>query len=590
MGRKKMNKPKSVWNLMLQRPFSAVLAVFLVIMQAILTVAEVVVLENFIDNFSGFYWKQAVLFSILISFIYAFQYIQSPLLGWLNNRACLQIRTYLDSIIIEKVSRISVAALENKDNQALLTRLQDKPEKRYINGFFAVLQILGGIMGMVGVLGLVINHVPFFLLVILVLLGLMVVAFRLIGKNKIKLYHARQEIGRCSDYLSNLLFERRLAQEKKLFGYTHYIQTLYEEENINSNKKLFGSIFFANMVIWVYDNITYLFSASAYILFLIPLYKGNIDIGLYIAIIPALTRLGAFFVSVGSNYWPTYKEYQACFADINKLNELPEQYYVHSEVDNTPPMFHVIKGENIVFRYPGQEKPVLNGMNFAFYAGKNYALVGENGCGKTTLIKLLMGLYKPCSGRITIDGEDIQEMSFERLQSFFSAVFQDFNRYYFTIRENIEISSLGKEKQDSRLQQAAKEAEIDQWILSCADNYNTKLGNLEEGGIDLSGGQWQRLSIARMLYRKAGIYIWDEPTAAMDPLAESRLYTAFFQKRAKQNANIFVTHRLGAAVSADEICVLEKGRLVEQGTHKQLMENKDGLYYQMFCAQKGMYE
>ncbi len=148
---------------------------------------------------------------------------------------------------------------------------------------------------------------------------------------------------------------------------------------------------------------------------------------------------------------------------------------------------------------------------------------------------------------------------------------------------------MGKEKQDSRLQQAAKEAEIDQWILSCADNYNTKLGNLEEGGIDLSGGQWQRLSIARMLYRKAGIYIWDEP-AAMDPLAESRLYTAFFQKRAKQNANIFVTHRLGAAVSADEICVLEKGRLVEQGTHKQLMENKDGLYYQMFCAQKGMYE
>ena len=150
----------------------------------------------------------------------------------------------------------------------------------------------------------------------------------------------------------------------------------------------------------------------------------------------------------------------------------------------------------------------------------------------------------------------------------------------------------GKERRQGRLwpTEKATEAEIDQWILSCADNYNTKLGNLEEGGIDLSGGQWQRLSIARMLYRKAGIYIWDEPTAAMDPLAESRLYTAFFQKRAKQNANIFVTHRLGAAVSADEICVLEKGRLVEQGTHKQLMENKDGLYYQMFCAQKGMYE
>ena len=201
-----------------------------------------------------------------------------------------------------------------------------------------------------------------------------------------------------------------------------------------------------------------------------------------------------------------------------------------------------------------------------------------------------MGFYQPDSGSITIDGVNIQELGFAKVQQYFSAVFQDFNRYDYTIKENIFISSLGKESLGDAIHRAAREAEMDTWILSNPDAYDTKLGDLEDGGIDLSRGQWQRLAIARMLYRKAGIYIWDEPAAAMDPLAESRLYADFLHKRSEQCANIFVTHRLGAAVKADEICVLENGRFVEQGNHAQLLQKKDGLYRRMFQAQKGMYE
>ena len=141
----------------------------------------------------------------------------------------------------------------------------------------------------------------------------------------------------------------------------------------------------------------------------------------------------------------------------------------------------------------------------------------------------------------------------------------------------------------SQMERAAKEAGLDEWTASLPDAYDTTLGNLTEGGVNLSGGQWQRLAIARMLYRKAGIYIWDEPTAAMDPLAESRLYTAFLKKRAGSLTNIFITHRLGACDSADEICVLADGHFVEQGSHVQLMQKKDGLYRRMFEAQQGMY-
>lgn len=582
--------PKTMWELVFQKSFAALVAMFLVVVQSILNVTEVFVLERFIDGFSYSKWMQSVPVAVCLCGIYAFYYIQVPVAGYLNSQICLWIRSYLDKEIIGKVARVSVAVLEDADNQALLARLCDNPERRYTEGFSSVLQIFGGLLRMAGVFALIADNVPSFLLVIVLLLGMMVIVFRLIGRNRVKLYRARSEIGRRSEYLSGILFERETAQEKKVFGYTPYVQKLYEEENIRSGIRLFGSIVIHNVILWFYDNITYLFSASAYLLFLGPLYRKEISIGLYIAIIPALTRLGAFFVSVGSRYLPTYQEYRACRADIGRLYDLPEQYYEHGRENRPHQVFHVMKGENIVFRYSGQKKPVLDGLNFTFYAGKNYALVGENGCGKSTLIKLLLGFYQPESGVITIDGKDIQEMEFGELQGFFSAVFQDFNRYNYTIRENIFLSALGREERDSKVRQASQEAEIDVWITSCPEAYDKMLGNLEEGAAKPSGGQWQRLSIARMLYRRAAVRIWDEPTAAMDPLAESRLYTTFLQKKSEKCVNIFVTHRMGAAVSADEICVLKDGRFVEQGSHAQLMQKEEGLYRRMFQAQKGMYE
>lgn len=580
---------------------AALAAGLLVMTQAVFTVLEVIVLQHFLEGFSTAFFQlgQSLFYIAALAAMYAFRYFRMPLLNWLNGSIALRLRESLDRLIIRKVQRISLVSLEHAEHQALLGRVQDAPEKRYTNGLYAILEIGGGVMQTVGVLFLLAGSVPYFFAVILLLLGLMVIVFRIIGRNRVKLYHARQEIGRRGDYLSGILFDRRLAQEKKLFGYTPYIQKIYEEENIQSNRKLLGRIFASNLILWFYDNITFLFSASAYLIFLIPLSRGEINIGLYIAIIPALTRLGAFFVAVGSEYLPTYQEYRACLKDITALEELEEQFYIpvrkknsnseSSQAGQRPWTFHEIRGENIVFRYSGSDKPVLNGLNFTFRAGKNYALVGENGCGKSTFVKLLMGFYKPESGKITIDGKDIQEMEFSELQSCYSAVFQDFNRYDYTIRENIVMSALGGAAQ-TQMERAAEEAGLGEWISSFPDAYDTTLGSLTEGGANLSGGQWQRLAIARMLYREAGVYLWDEPTAAMDPLAESKLYSAFLKKRSDNLTNIFITHRLGACISADEICVLADGHFVEQGSHAQLMQMKDGIYKSMFEAQKGMYE
>jgi len=175
----KMYTPKTIWNLILQKPWEVLAAVLLVIVQAAFNMAEVIVLESGVNGFLHFRWGQAVLFAASLSGIYAFHYIQAPLLGWMNNRVRLQMRVSLEQAVIEKAARISVEALENTDNQALLARLWDEPEKRYANAFFSVLQILGGALGTAGVFGLIIMDVPFYLPVVLLLLGLMVIAFRL---------------------------------------------------------------------------------------------------------------------------------------------------------------------------------------------------------------------------------------------------------------------------------------------------------------------------------------------------------------------------------------------------------------------------
>lgn len=242
-----MKHSKNIWSLLIQKKHAvcaALAAVILVMMQAACTVLEVIVLQRFLDGFSAAVFRlgQSLSCIAVLAAIYAFRYFRTPLLNWLNGSITLQLRELLEHLIIKKAARISLVSLEHADHQALLRRVQDVPEKRYTNGLFAILEIMSGMLQTAGVLFLLAGRVPCFLTVILLLLGMMVVVFRIIGKNRVKLYQARQEIGRRGDYLSGILFDRTLAQEKKLFGYTHYIQKIYETEEKNMRLGFFPAV------------------------------------------------------------------------------------------------------------------------------------------------------------------------------------------------------------------------------------------------------------------------------------------------------------------------------------------------------------
>jgi ABC-type multidrug transport system fused ATPase/permease subunit len=225
---------------------------------------------------------------------------------------------------------------------------------------------------------------------------------------------------------------------------------------------------------------------------------------------------------------------------------------------------------------------VLRGVTFSVRQGERVALVGENGAGKSTIVKLLCGLYKPDSGDILIGGAPIAELSASRLRRVLRVVFQDFGSYELTLRENLAFGDIGKLNDDGALRGALERG---LWSESMA--LDTNLGKIEDDGVDLSGGQWQRIAVARSLVGDCAFVILDEPTAALDPLAESRMYETF-QSVLRERGCVMISHRLASAKLADKIIVLDGGAVAQSGAHDELMKT-EGRYREMFTAQAAWY-
>ncbi len=250
--------------------------------------------------------------------------------------------------------------------------------------------------------------------------------------------------------------------------------------------------------------------------------------------------------------------------------------------------------EGVSFSYSGSTRPVLSGLDLTLRAGECLALVGANGSGKSTLVKLLLGLYVPDEGRILADGLDLASVDPRARRAAISAVFQDHIRFQLTVAEAIGFGDLHTflhtDAGRARLRRAARAAGAADFVESLAHGYDTPLGRvLDEQGTDLSGGQWQRLAIARALYAEPEVLVLDEPAAALDPQAEADLYAYFGGLASERRTTLLVTHRLGAARIADRIAVLHGGRIVEEGTHADLAR-AGGLYAELWAVQAGWYE
>ncbi|QIR36679.1 ABC transporter ATP-binding protein [Tolypothrix sp. PCC 7910] len=248
-----------------------------------------------------------------------------------------------------------------------------------------------------------------------------------------------------------------------------------------------------------------------------------------------------------------------------------------------------IRFENVSFTYPGNLKPALQNISLHLKPGEKLAIVGENGSGKTTLIKLLTRLYTPDSGRITLDGLDLQEWDVEVLRRRIGVIFQNFVRYQFTVGENIGVGDVEYLEDTNRWQKAAQKGMAQTFIHQLPNSFQTQLGRWFKGGQELSGGQWQKIALSRAFMRsRADILVLDEPTSAMDAQAEYEIFNHF--RTVTKNQMVFlISHRFSTVRMADNIMVIESGKVVEQGTHEELLAT-GGQYAKLFLLQAAGYQ
>jgi ATP-binding cassette subfamily B protein len=248
---------------------------------------------------------------------------------------------------------------------------------------------------------------------------------------------------------------------------------------------------------------------------------------------------------------------------------------------------HGIRFENVSFAYPDTSRDVLRNFNLTIHPGEHIALVGENGAGKTTIVKLLCRFYDPTAGRITIDGVDLRESALSDLRRSISVTFQDFVRYQLTARENITLGRLSDNVQQAGMIAAAEKSGADRVIDTLPKGYETTLGRWFEDGEELSVGQWQKMALARAFFKEAPIVALDEPTSGLDARAEQEVFRVFHELTKGRTA-ILISHRLSTVRLADCIYFLSEGGIVESGTHETLLE-KRGSYADLFETQARSY-
>lgn len=256
-------------------------------------------------------------------------------------------------------------------------------------------------------------------------------------------------------------------------------------------------------------------------------------------------------------------------------------------MDFPAPIQHGIAINNVSFQYDGASRPALDGITFTIHAGEKIAIVGDNGAGKSTLAKVLLGLYKPSSGDIAVDGIPYSQLKADNLRSNVSAIFQDFVQYPFPVWENIGLGQVSELNNRSRLQSSSIQANTISFINKLPQEWDTVLGVHFDGGHELSYGQWQRIALNRAFYRNFEMIVLDEPTASLDPMTESAIFENLMSLTNDKTA-VFITHRLGSCRFADRIIVLKHGQLVENGDHDTLM-HLNGEYAAMFRKQASWY-
>jgi len=469
----------------------------------------------------------------------------------------------------------------------------DRLQRARVNASYRPTQIANGVIGVLGS-GAAVAALGAALLwlepvvVIVLILGLLPTMW--LNRRASRLMHGfevrQTPLERRRGYLYQVLTRREEAQEVRAFASQDYLRkqhdALYERRLADlrwtlRRRMLYGTL---NGIIAASVTVGSLFLLLAFVrIGRIELADAAVALG---GVVLVAGRLRALVGSTGGLY-----EGSLFLQDFTDFVADGRRRLPHRSTTSLPDAFREITFDSVGFTYPSREAPSLLDVSLTLRAGEVVALVGENGSGKTTLIRLLAGLLRPTQGTIRWDGTDLHDLDLAVVREQVTVIFQDFIRYFLPARHNVAMSRIDDVAATERIRRAARDAGIDQSLVSLPNGYDTMLGPAFEGGVDLSGGQWQRIALARAYFRSAPILILDEPTASLDPRGEEEIFRQV-RRLAAGRTVVLVSHRFSSVRAADRILVLDEGRVVEEGDHAQLLRN-GGLYAELFNLQASGY-
>ena len=531
-----------------------------------------------------------VLFLFVLLFIYQFLHrILEKVNDMVTAIAGELVVNHIKLKIIGKAKEVDVSSFDRPEFYEKLENANREAGMRPIGILTATFRVISAIISVVSFIVVLATLSPYApVIVIVCALPSAIVTY--VFKNKNYLYMRRHSKERREmSYYSQLMVSKDYVKEIKILGLGDTFTKKYANVFARYFKGLKALMVRESVSRMIVSLLVTLGNCAlfAYVAYDV-IYNGKM-IGDYTLYTGALTSVSSYVTTIVT---ATATIYEGTLFIDNMMEFMKEEPRVVSTLEAPRRIDkekeHVIELKGVSFSYPGSDRKVLDNVNLRFASGQSTVLVGLNGAGKTTLINLITRMYDVTEGEILLDGYNIKEYDPAEYYDLFGIVFQHFGKYAESAADNIRFGDVRREGSREDVVQAAVSGNADTFIEALPDGYETPLTRVfEENGIELSGGQWQKLSVARAFYKRSEVLILDEPTASLDAIAEQEIFNKF-EELAKGKISIFVSHRLSSAVTAGQIAVLDNGRVVELGTHDELMANESH-YYKLFSTQAHRY-
>lgn len=486
--------------------------------------------------------------------------------------------------ILQKYEKMEFQYFDTPDTYDLCTRVTKTATDKIFEGKMAWFELLQNLITAVTLSALVINIAWYTLPCSLITVLPMILLNHRKAKDMQKAEEERTYYDRKSTYAANLLLHKDSLMETKVFGSRAYIQKIWSDNLIQSMRRKREISLHAGKQGAVV-NMVYTWAGLPVSFFVLwQVTKGRISLADYVVLSHALATLGLTVVYGVSGSFGKIRQYQLFQNDYESVMNMKDCEY---SKETGMERFQELRFEHVSFIYPNTEKEILHDVSFTICKGEKVAIAGVNGAGKSTIIKLILGLYAPTKGKITINGKEVASLSPTDRCHLISVVFQDYTKYHMKIRENLAFGNLRQMNEDQILMKGIEQSGLKEAINQLKDGLDHRIGVEYGEGSNLSEGQWQKLNLGRMYASEANLLLLDEPAAAMDAKAESELYHHFL-KLSDAKSCILISHRLGSTRICNRILVLADGRIAETGSHEELMKT-GGIYAEMFHSQSSWY-